>query len=242
MFPQASHDYGLCSHPRCRYDFVVSLKGSISTCFNVRFRGCCDRALKSVLQLAAMTSGQSEASIESAYRKLCQTREDAFLFKDDELEEDEILPQDVPEENGQDDNEAEKFLGCLAQERSFLDPEVDSALPPEAEALEAEWADISNSDQFKTLLQDPESLLECPKPVKDKEVQSGESMPWNLMDALRCKGCPFNALFRLAVRLRSHRGGCDTPWVPKARNVRRASKNLNWHQLLGLKFFLKCGM
>ena len=58
-----------------------------------------------------------------------------------------------------------------------------------------------------------------------------DTLPSTLQEALLYGGGDmFNSLFRLCVRLRSDKGGCDTRWLPNARGARRTSKTLNWHQ------------
>ena len=42
----------------------------------------------------------------------------------------------------------------------------------------------------------------------------------------------WNMLLRLAIKLRSASGGQDTGFLQNALNCRRASRKLNWHQLL----------
>ena len=59
-------------------------------------------------------------------------------------------------------------------------------------------------------------------------------LPASLQEVMRARGCRWNALFRFAVRLRSAKGGCDTQWIANARHARRASRNLNWYQCLGM--------
>ena len=100
--------------------------------------------------------------------------------------------------------------------------------------------DTANEDI--TRAGDPESwkafLGEASEDLASKVSLPSEelSLPSTLKEAMDAGGCRFNALFRLSVKLRSSKGGCDVPWVPNARNARRSSKKLNWHQHLGMNW------
>ena len=69
-----------------------------------------------------------------------------------------------------------------------------------------------------------------PNPSTDSDH---EMMPVTLTQALSMRGDLWNNLFRLTVRLRNARGGCDTGFLPNAKSCRRAARGLNWYQLLG---------
>lgn len=189
--------------------------------------------MKSALRLASLASGTREAVIEACYRKLTADRKDGFLFNDDVLDLDELLPSEQDEEDGAEDEDAEKFLSCLQRESVLLDPEAPPPMPTSQEAAALELADLPDKEQLEALIEEPETLKEIPVEPEPRRSAPGDRMPMTLGEALQWRGCQFNSLFRLSVRLRSSPGGTDTPWVKNARNVRRASQNLNWHQCLG---------
>ena len=99
-------------------------------------------------------------------------------------------------------------------------------------SADLEWKEISDASQLRQLLE----TVNAAEPFGHETALSpdrrgkGDTMPSTLAEALRTKGCVFNALFRLSVRLRSTKGGMDVSWIPNAKNIRKAAKGLNWFQ------------
>ena len=232
---------GAMARWRCNH-FSIQWCAFSTRFFELRFRDCCQRALTSVFRLASLLTGKSEAAVESQYRKTChRLTPDKFLFEDEEIDDDELMPGEMPSREDkppEDRNEALQVLECLQSETVFVDPEMPEELDA-SNVPDPDWNDVSDQAQFQTLLEQPEVMLpdSVDKALSPQGHETGERMPWTLREALSMNGCPFNALFRLTVRIRSSRGGIDCSWVRNARHVRRASQNLNWHQLLGMQSF-----
>ena len=179
--------------------------------------------------------------IETAYQKACEFDgpfgQPDETMDDDEQESMEARTRDAENEPNQ--NESFKVLTSMQQETVFLDPDLENDGPSiAAEGADATLKGVSDKDQFMKLMSvsDPEKT-----PDSTAKADQGEKMPWTLLEAMTyARGCRFNALFRLAVRLRSAPGGCDTPWIRNGRTVRRHGSGLNWHQLHGSEFRVVC--
>ena len=189
-----------------------------------------------MLCLAALLTGSTEKLVEAQYRRSCDgyARKGPWLFRDELLEDDELPSawvEDEPVEGGEPQNEVMKLLESVASETVFTDPEMPETEPDPSAPVKQDWHGVSNQEEFQTLLQ--EGAPDASHPPQQQPKDPGEFMPWTLKECLDLTGCPFNAIFRFCVRLRSSRGGIDTSWIPNARRVRRASSKLNWHQLLG---------
>jgi len=171
----------------------------------------------------AFASGKQVAQIEASYRRCCDAQ-GAYFFQDECIDEDEGNQEEKPQQG----NDCEELLSCMARETCWIDPEAD--LPDLEVTKDLEMEKMPDREDLKQLLEQPDLISKPDKAVSPKGDESGEHMPMNLEEALELPGDTFNALFRLAVRLRSARGGCDTLWVNKGRSIRRASRRLNWHQ------------
>ena len=102
-------------------------------------------------------------------------------------------------------------------------------------AAEYDFKEVSDAEQLRNLLEQANMA----EPFGGEAARSphraekGNELPSTLAEALRTKGCMFNALYRLALRLRSSKGGMDTGFLPNALNCRRAARTLTWYQQLG---------
>lgn len=181
--------------------------------------------------------------IEKAYQEACEV-DGPFAQQDETMDDDEqasVEARTMDAENAQDNdesnqNESFNVLTSMQQETVFLDPdfEGDTDTVSMASGVDATLKGVSDKDQFTKLMSVSEPELAEQKVDGPAKANQGEKMPWTLLEAMvDTKGCRFNALFRLAVRLRSAPGGCDTPWIRNGRSVRRHGSGLNWHQLLG---------
>ena len=206
-------------------------------CVAVRFLRCAENAYSSALELVSLASGIKVKALESAYKRWC-AESNPVLF---EQEEDDEFPEEMEEDEMQarDEQEAEgsecmKLLSCLQRETVFVDPELEISTK-EMETRDLEMETIVEGQELKTLVEKPE-VLDPEQPEKmcsPKGHESNERMPCTVKEALAAKGDAFNALFRLAVKLRCAKGGVDTMFVKNARGCRRSSHKLNWYQPLG---------
>ena len=175
--------------------------------------------------MVKLTSEYTEAGLEAEYRKACQERafgcDDGETAADDpsEFMEDDIHCALAPKDA------ALTLLETIQKEATLLDQKE----VPEDLGLDGvddpEFAKMSDADDLKRMLEDPET--------EEQNGESKEHLPHSLLEAMSVPSCKWNALFRFAVMLRSGPGGCDTRWIPHAKNARRTSRTLNWHQLLG---------
>lgn len=188
------------------------------------------------MDLAEFLSGISAKKIEKSYEKYCEST-CPIVQSDQTLEEDEMEDHQEVQNDEEDANECEKLLTTVQQETLFADPD-ESAQPELPEPVDMHMRNVSDKEQMESLLSDvPQDKDQQPVRQGDKEF-----MPSTLMEAMSLPGCRWNALFRLAVKLRNAPGGMDTQWIADARHVRRASSRLNWFQCLGLAilFFRSC--
>lgn len=174
------------------------------------------------------------------YRSLCSS--DDYLLSA-ALEGDEGIDEELEgekDEKGSADqkNSCQEFLKAMATHN-------DAAMIFGSEAEEGKTDDVSiNADADldgvpdRKLLEDLLKEKNAAEPFGEESAAvpemraQGDDLPNSLLEAMNLRGCMFNALFRLAVRLRSARGGCDLGFAPNPRNCRRAAKNLNWLQHL----------
>ena len=234
-------ELAFCRCRSCDMHFVVKIL-SFCLCFAdqfwaVRFVRCADNAYSSALELVSFASGIKVKVLESAYKKWCadvnpvlfeQEEDDDFP---EEMEEDELQAREEQEAEGSD---CMKLLSCLQRETVFVDPDLEISTK-DMEARDLEMENVVEGQQLKALVEKPE-VLEPEQPEKTcspKGHESHERMPTTVKEALAAKGDTFNALFRLAVRLRCAKGGVDTMFVKNARGCRRSSHKLNWHHHLG---------
>ena len=198
----------------------------------LRFQECCRNALDSSLKFVSKISGVPEEELKNFYKSSCN---DPMSFGgDDELpEEDELNEEDKNQaDNANESNECLNFI---------------QALQTEAEA--ANMHDLKG-DNFNAAEEDPEMANMPDREDMEKlvgkssanqiDATAANTLPSTLRDVLACPGDFFNAIFRLAVKLRSAKGAADTGFLPNAQNCRRAARGLNWHQCLGCLWVCPC--
>ena len=127
----------------------------------------------------------------------------------------------------EEENECEKLLTTLQTETVFVDPDLNptdtSSVPGKSD--DPAFMKVTDPEIWKTLLQDVPG-------DGAHDADHTDRLPRTLLEAMSGTACRWNSMFRLAVRLRSAKGGIDTRWIPNARNVRRTSTKLNWYQCL----------
>lgn len=142
------------------------------------------------------------------------------------------MEPDVTEEDEVDDGPSDpnpgdachNLLKSIQTEPILMDDAHISSAPSEAtDDLDPAFENMPDKDLLAETLQQPADELASAKTY----------LPSTLLEALLAKGCPWNALWRFIVRLRSAKGGCDLRWIPNPINARRSSSKLNWHQWLG---------
>jgi hypothetical protein len=151
----------------------------------------------------------------------------------DDLDEAFVEEVDVDPAKPHQKPDATSYLAQISSEANLLAPQ-----PPEDSAAVIEKDLAMDVVPDGTLLAD---LLQRPNVQEPfgreggspQAVGKGSPIPHTLSEALRLGGCVFNRLWRLSLRLRSMEGGQDLQWIPNGKNVRRASKSLNWYQLHG---------
>lgn len=243
--------HAICSvtkHTRHTYHFVVKITfgKSFSIHLSLRFATCCENALLASLKLASVCSGVAEEKLKHMYEEACKD-EDFFAPaapEEDEMEEDGAEEGGQPEKPGvAEDPECLQFLKVLQDEQRLLqgtaegDHPVDPTVSQKDEVVSRDLGELPDLDQVQELLTKPNVMepfhLESSKSPKNAAKEN--KMPSTLLEAFEMQGRQdiFNLLFRLAVRLRSARGGIDTGFIKNARSSRKASRGLNWHQLRG---------
>lgn len=183
----------------------------------------------------AFASGIKEQVIESSYRKICQEDPGLFEATEDDAHEEEDEPDafEAKENEECDGNDCMKLITCIQRETLFVDKNFEDDREV-GEGQVMQYEDIAGGEELKALLEELGPDPHQDVGTKDcKGATPGERMPCTLLEALQDTGDKFNALFRLAVRLRSSKGGADLQWISNARSARRASVKLNWHQCLG---------
>ena len=170
--------------------------------------------------------------LEAMYRKACTSGD---FFCDQNIEE-------PPEETLE--SEAADPVKAGAECMAIIEEVQNAAANGEnfdfahgAEEVAAEMEDLPDKDQIMELLnmespQCPFSVGAEKSPPKSSRTQK-DVLPDTLAEALAMKGDPWNNIFKLVVRMRSSVGGSDVAWVHNPRGCRKASRGLNWHQLLG---------
>ena len=140
---------------------------------------------------------------------------------------------------------AESFLlGQIKSDTALLlekDNELLGSTAMSQKATELEFREVPDAEALRKLLEqanmaEPFGSEAARSPLR---ADRGNELPSTLAEALRTKGCMFNALYRLALRLRNTKGGMDTGFLPNALNCRRAARTLNWYQYLG---FTRCNL
>ena len=204
----------------------------------LRFGRCCDRAFKGALKLVSFCTGKPESTLEACYRKWCDSG--APMVNEDEIEPEELLEQmDGGQMPGSENSECQQVLECAAVEAPLIDPEGadtsnEKQLP--ANYVELAFAKVSDQEELNKLLTEEgekEGNEYDQAQVAAAEQKPGH-LPLTLVEAMACPGDRWNALWRMALRLRSTRGGVDRRWINNPRKARRASRGLNWFQCLVL--------
>lgn len=185
-----------------------------------RFGECCQRALDSALKLVSRCSGYGAESLEKWYRASCQEGVFDHSFDDPPEEEDEDMDAAVGIVAGKVQSEAFDLLQGIKDESDLTVEGI-----KEVSKASCDLGDVPDREQLEELIgQGPGEASDFLSPKEN------DSLPSTLGEALRFPGSWWNNLFRLAVRLRSAKGGSDTFCLPNAKNCRRAAKGLNWHQ------------
>ena len=179
----------------------------------------CQDGFKSAIGLASKLTNISEEQLELDYRAACGR---GFFGVEEGPADDEIEADEVEEENNS--NECLHLLQSMQAEVQQAHQDVEDH--PSQFSEENDPADLRLPDQ-----EDLATLLKEPQENALQKVDPG-NLPTTLKDAISRPGDLFNSLFRLAVRLRSVPGGCDSLWIPSPQNLRRAARGLNWHQRL----------
>lgn len=182
--------------------------------------------------LASKLSGYSPEHLEALYREACEddsnfrvSTEDFFEVEDgDEVPLPETTCMDLLDQLRSDATAAGDGLEeGGTQTEAANDTDVFEQIP------------IPDSDNIEKLL-NLENVIEPFKAETSKSPRSnGDSdhLPVTLREAIKQPDL-WNGLFRFCVRLRSTKGGMDTRFLSNARAARKAAKNLNWYQPLGL--------
>lgn len=185
-----------------------------------RFRTGCDRGYLAALTLVCKIAGGKISDLDHWHRGAEQDEADAAQADEDELQ------CEVDDEEG--DNECLKLLESMQAEARVIN-NVDNEGPEEPAAnidakLDADLRDFPDKEEFKSIVLD--------RPPEGQEDFDPAGLPRTLTEALSRPGDMFNALWRLAVKIRSSPGGMDRKWIRNPQNCRRASAGLNWHQCL----------
>lgn len=187
-----------------------------------RFQKVCERGYRAALKFAAFVSGKSEAAVESNYVKWCErgghvTCEDAC---EDEVM-DFLAPGILAEDHPEGANECLEILEALQRESVWVNPEGEDPELPEGD-VELAFQKLPDKEVLEGMM---DGTVD-----HDERALQAEYLPGTLLETMESLGCTWNALFRLAVRLRTAKGGVDCRWVPQARRCRRGARQLNWHQ------------
>ena len=216
----------------------------------LRFKACCDRALRGSLLLASLCSGKHVNNLEATYRKRCQ-EDDIFSFAvlDEEADDDlqnhmDTLGKPAREMASADDRKEGKMKKTACEEflSQMLDPaerieepeESGETLPSPSDSAH-DFEGLPDADILRNLLEEKIAAepFGCEAKSPDSVKQGKRDyLPSSLLEAMQMRGCSWNAIFRLIVRLRSAAGGSDLMWLKNPRNCRKASKGLNWFQRL----------
>ena len=187
-----------------------------------RFRVGCQDGFKSAIGLASKLTDISEEQLELDYRAACGRG----FFGVEEGPADDEIEADEPQGESK-SNECLNLLQSIQAEVHQVQQNDQDADDHPSEFQE----DKDPADLHLPYQEDLATLLTEPQEDAPQKVDSG-NLPTTLKDAISRPGDLFNSLFRLAVRLRSVPGGCDSKWIPNPQNLRRASRGLNWHQCL----------
>ncbi|CAK9003093.1 ZnF_CDGSH domain-containing protein [Durusdinium trenchii] len=199
------------------------------------FIACSDRALKAALALASKCSGVKEPFLEASYRKLCEYEGSFQMDFEPEPDEMEFQAEDAV---------ADQKPDCLSlltrlqeesrrvMEEAHQTEEPNAPEPTQPREIEVDLQDLPDKAELIGLCE--KENVQCPfrseTSVSPKGRAKDDYLPSTLTEALQMKGDMWNNLFRLVLRIRSTKGGCDVGFLRNARNCRRAAKTLNWHQ------------
>ena len=156
---------------------------------------------------------------------------------EDELMEQCMAGQPAEPAEGEEDNECQKILEQTLTETPFVDPDEDGEPKVPHEDIELAFEKVTDKEDLEKLFH---ASQDDPHVSGSNKADLREKLPGTLLEAMTAPGDRFNALWRFVLRLRTARGGVDTKWLINARNARKSSKKLNWHQHLGLLMCLIC--
>lgn len=197
---------------------------------DVRFQGCCKRALEASLLLASRVSGKPAEKLDEMYRDACSSGRGCFSAHDFATDQDafqEIEMHGEAQHQGEhaETNEAAQLLSGIQQEAEWVRTQNDVGEDKEEEIEEEEDMTVKNMPDKKAFLQ------MCQEQQADPDLsKSSSKLPSSLLEAVKSDGDLWNCLFRYSLMLRCDAGGCDRAFLPNPRNTRKAAKSLNWHQ------------
>ena len=184
------------------------------------------------MQLVSWASGTSEKLLENSYRRVC--KDDPSFFEEDqdemfeeEAEENRFEQRDHEEHDG---NECLKLLSTIQRETVFVDPKFQTDRGDLKDADED--TSFPEQDLLDSLLEEQNVAAQQAEKPSGRSAETNTSLPCTLSQAMSEKGDRWNALLRLAIRLRVSKGGMDVPYIKDGKGARRTAANLNWHQCL----------
>ena len=188
-----------------------------------------------------MSGDRPVEDLEASYRSACMNGAFGpgghFWCGAAEPELDE-LPEEEAAAGQASENPCFQFLEQVRTEADNLrsaegDPHPDDQVVPDYE--ENHLTGAPDLEQLNGLLNAKNSMEafrtdSLGSPTGD--VADPEYTPKTLREALLLPGNYFNKLFRFMVHLRCGKGGADFGFLKNPRSCRRASRGLNWYQLL----------
>lgn len=152
-----------------------------------------------------------------------------------EFEEDELELCEDAEDSlvSKDQTECGQFLDSMqgdeVADTSFFKLGEEDESAPEGTTADNYLAGVPDRDLIEELLEKPAVL----EPFGSEQARSARkrgrqgpkerTLPSTLREALTTKGCMFNSIFRLRLRLRSLRGGLDSGFLKNGQNTRKAA-------------------
>ena len=188
-----------------------------------------------------MCSGETVETLEEAYRALCASAEMLAHLGVDEMAEDEFVErgEDVSRKSEQ-EHCVELLTGICEEGPQILaqGQSVEAVVQPAHEGP-ADLGSVPDREQLEKLIDKPNVLEpfgqeQARSPMRSpntKNPSDADVLPSTLSEALSLTtGDLWNHLLRLAIRLRSAKGGMDIPFLPNPKSCRKASLGLNWQQ------------
>ena len=119
-----------------------------------------------------------------------------------------------------------------------MDPDEDGEPKVPHEDIELAFEKVTDKEDLEKLFH---ASQDDPHVSGSNKADLREKAAWHLVGGHDGTRRPFSMPFGgFVLRLRTARGGVDTKWLINARNARKSSKKLNWHQHLGLLMCLIC--